>query len=92
MRTMDSFPLDDLLASRADVQLQIDHAVEVAAIRVSHRLTTACSTCGAADADLAWFYFSSPTWTWQKLCGRAGVVAFCDRDREQVAAFISMIN
>ena len=90
--TSDSFPPDDLLASRGDAQLQQENSAEVSTTRAARAGSTSCPACGASGGALSWFYFSSPPWTWQKLCGRAGVVAFCDRDQSQVASFITMLN
>ncbi|HVM16193.1 MAG TPA: hypothetical protein VM290_01250 [Gaiellaceae bacterium] len=89
---MQSFPIADLRASRGDRELQREHADEVADVRGAHAGSVACPTCNASGSELSWFYFSSPPWTWQHLCGRAGVIAFCDRDEVQVASFISLMN
>jgi len=32
----------------------------------------ACARCGCEAATLEWFWFESPDWTWQALCGSAG--------------------
>jgi hypothetical protein len=82
------FPLAHLRASRDDKQLQRANADEMEHVRKS--LDVVCPECGSAD--LAWFWFSSPVWTWQNLCGRAGVVAFCDRDQRQVAFELRLMN
>lgn len=38
------------------------------------RIDRKCPDCGT---NLVEFYFSSPDWTWQCLCGRAGVMTIC---------------
>jgi hypothetical protein len=86
------FPLEDVLASRADQQLQREHAAEVAETRRAQEGSTVCDECGTPGPELAWFYFSSPLWTWRDHCGRAGVIAFCDRGQASVASFVSVIN
>lgn len=39
-----------------------------------------CSKCGNKRVKL---YFSSPSWTWSKLCGRAGEMIICTSCRTQ---------
>lgn len=43
-----------------------------------------CLGCGRPPADLEWVYFTSPAWTWTKLCGRAGWMAICPDCQYQV--------
>ena len=52
----------------------------------------ACPDCGAAPAGQAWFYFESPAWTWDHLCGRAGWMTVCDPCHRQVNFFLEILN
>jgi len=51
-----------------------------------------CSDCKMPPEKLAWFYFSSPAWTWQQFCGREGWVSYCDECDEQIDFFCVMMN
>lgn len=80
---MQTFPLEDLQASRNDERLQAKMQREVEATkRANPRIT--CRECGSS-AKLAWFFFSSPSRSWQMRSGGAGIVAFCDVHERQVA-------
>ena len=50
-----------------------------------------CPDCGSGS-NLSWFYFVSPSWTWEHLCGRAGVIAYCDEHEREVAFFLDRMN
>lgn len=56
------FPWDDVFASMLEKPEKV---------RVTDKV---CPDCGANLVEL---YFSSPAWTWQSLCGRAGVMTIC---------------
>lgn len=86
------FPMDDLDASRHDDRLQAEHAGKVAQTREATGSRTRCPTCGRSGPELAWYFFSSPPTTWRHLCGRAGIMAFCDVDQAQVAFFGTVMN
>ena len=83
------FPASDLQASREDAALQTREAAAVEA--ASRRSGVTCPDCGD-PSSLAWFYFESPDWTWDWLCGRAGVIAYCDVHEQQVAFFLERLN
>ena len=51
-----------------------------------------CPSCGRHGSDLSLIYFSSPAWTWEKLCGRAGWLVLCELCRIQVAFFCEVMN
>lgn len=89
---VESFPIQDIIEAREDVRLQGAHREEVALIRDGQEATTRCPECNATGTDLTWFYFTSPPWTWEHLCGRSGVIAFCDRDQAQVGKSITTMN
>jgi hypothetical protein len=82
------FPRPDLRASRYDESLQ---AREARAVEAAQRCGVTCPDCGDASR-LSWFYFQSPAWTWQNLCGRAGVVAYCDEHDAQVGFLLDKLS
>ena len=86
-----SWPVRDVLASRDDAALQARHTGEVEEARRSAG-TVSCAKCGAAGDALQWFYFESPPVTWQHLAGRAGVIAWCPVDEEQVHFVLLLMN
>ena len=47
---------------------------------------------GDANCAVECFYFVSPSWTWTALCGRAGIVGFCDTHKRQLAFFGELMN
>lgn len=51
-----------------------------------------CPACGRAASELSWIYFSSPAWTWQQLCGRAGWLVICQPCHLQVDFFLDRMN
>ena len=86
----ESFPREDLEASRADKRLQAGSRAAVEEAKRTHA-GISCPDC-RTDSTLVWFYFSSPAWTWEALCGRAGVVAYCDKHERQVAFVLDLMN
>lgn len=85
------FPWEDVQASRANKRLQSRHPVD------QKKMTylpwaSACPICHTPADRLAWFYFKSPEWTWELLCGRAGWLVVCDRCRRQVNFFCELMN
>lgn len=52
----------------------------------------ACPKCGAEPAALTWVYFSTPQWTWEHLCGRAGYLTICEPCQWQVDFFETLMN
>jgi len=86
----EKFPWDDIEASRQDAKKQAKKNARWAQERYgSHAV---CSKCNRTARDLAWFYFSSPDWTWEHLCGRAGWMAVCDHCHEQVLFDCDVMN
>lgn len=51
-----------------------------------------CLGCGRPAAELEWLYFSSPSWTWARLCGRAGWLAICPDCEHQVDFRLTSMN
>jgi hypothetical protein len=79
---MEKFPREQLDSSRHDEALQAKMSREVQATRRANPRVR-CPECGS-NANLVWFFFSSPPKTWQMQAGRAGVIAFCDVHERQV--------
>ena len=84
-------PLEHLTASRRDAALQERGRALVEEARAEAE-DLACPICTRAASELTWFYFRSPPWTWRNLCGRQGVVVFCDRCQAVVANRWDTIN
>jgi hypothetical protein len=84
-------PMADVLASRADGELQARHGHEEAK-RELLPSAAECPGCGRESGDLDWFWFSSPPETWRGLCGRAGWMTFCDGCRRRVEFFLTIMN
>lgn len=87
-----NFPSEDLIQSRRDPGLQAANASVVNGVRIRMQVSVRCPDCGAGGSELAWFFFKSPPPTWAMLCGRAGVIAYCERDNRQVAFFLTIMN
>jgi hypothetical protein len=51
-----------------------------------------CPKCGKVSENLIWINFSSPSWTWEHLCGREGPLSICPDCCIQVEFIIYMIN
>jgi hypothetical protein len=84
------FPWGDVDAARNDAELQSKHDAEAARQEYGHGVK--CSNCSRSAEKLAWFYFSSPAWTREHSCGRAGWMAVCDACRQQVTFACQLIN
>lgn len=82
-------PREEIDASRGDRRLQRANADVVERARADSRL--ACPRCGDGS-QVAWFYFTSPPWTWENLCGRAGPMAVCTRHEEILEFNVDMMN
>lgn len=85
------FPWKDVRAAQADSVLQADHPTDTGIERYSAGAQP-CPECGTPPAFLTWFYFESPPWTWEKLCGRAGWMTLCEWCERQVDFFIEVMN
>lgn len=48
-----------------------------------------CPDCGH---HMIRFFVSSPEWTWQKLCGRAGILTYCPDCKSQHGFLLQMMN
>ncbi len=86
----DQYPWEDVDKARHNQRLQRKHPPGEAD---KYRATAKpCPKCRKASADLAWFYFESPKWTLENLCGRAGWMTVCDTCRVQVDFFLEVLN
>lgn len=52
--------------------------------------TNTCEICG--KKSLVEIYFKSPSYTWEKLCGRAGEMILCTDCKRQVKFRVTMMN
>ena len=48
-----------------------------------------CPDCGETLIEL---FFSSPQWTWEQLCGRAGKMFICPKCHAQKEFFLTRLN
>jgi hypothetical protein len=68
-------PADHVSAARRDERLQAEHVGDVE--QAKRELPgLSCPSCGSTE--LVWLWFSSPPATWERLCGTAGPLAWCD--------------
>lgn len=98
------FPWPDVEASANDEELQRRHrshgqSQAPAILNLSGRTESDvranarnCPGCGRPASELTWLYFSSPAWTWQQLCGRAGWLVVCTPCHLQVDFFLELMN
>ena len=86
------FPWKDVIASRNRRRSSFGpkREEEGRAIHLAH--ASPCPGCNTPAADLAWIWFESPEWTWERLCGRAGWRTVCDACRRQVDFFLDILN
>lgn len=87
----DQFPWEDVEAARKNQRLQREHPVSVGRQRYS-ATAKPCPNCQTPADSLSWFYFESPSETWEHLCGRAGWMTVCDRCHLQVDFFLEVMN
>lgn len=58
----------------------------------SERVRQSSATCPHCGEQLIKIYFSSPSWTWKNLCGRAGDMLICCKCHEQNGFTLTMMN
>jgi hypothetical protein len=90
-RGVDMFPWDQVDSARKDQLLQRRHSIREARMRYEWRAEP-CPKCNKMARELSWFYFSTPRWTWDNLCGRAGWMVVCDECHCQVSFFRESMN
>ena len=54
-----------------------------------HIVRTTCPECGKKYVQL---HFSSPSWTWRALCGRAGTMTICPSCLKQESFILEIMN
>lgn len=57
-----------------------------------HHLALSERTCPDCGERMVLFYYTSPTWTWNSLCGRAGFLTICTSCPKQVDFVLTMMN
>ncbi len=71
------FPWEDVLHSMCEFPEKV------------RKSETFCPICGKNYVEL---YFSSPDWTWQQLCGRAGTMKICIDCMKQAHFHLELMN
>ena len=84
------FPWEDLEACRKKRRRR-SRALDEALERYGPEAKS-CPKCKRPGKDLRWIHFSSPAWTWDHLCGRAGWVTVCEPCRWQVDFFLEIMS
>ena len=57
-----------------------------------HHLALSERNCPDCGERMVVFYYTSPTWTWNSLCGRAGFLTICPSCPKQVDFVLTMMN
>jgi hypothetical protein len=89
------FPTKDVEASAADARLQRKHPVAEAREQLDEVFIRAEAQAVLSGADLErleWIYFSSPKWTWEHLCGRAGWLLWDPEAKRQHGFILTRMN
>ena len=80
-----TFPVENIIACLRDDALQSRHSLRDALERHKDRLAESVE-------DALWFYFESPAWTWENLCGRAGWMVVSKEPMREAAFFLEIMN
>jgi hypothetical protein len=80
-----SFPLEHIIACLRDDKLQSRHRLAEALERYQEKLTEPVE-------NAVWFYFRSPTWTWEHDCGRAGWMVVAKEPPREIAFLLEVMN
>ena len=80
-----SFPLEHIIACLRDDKLQSRHRLAEALERYQEKLTEPVE-------NAVWFYFRSPTWTWEHDCGRGGWMVVDKEPPREIAFFLEVMN
>ena len=89
----DHFPEEDVRAALADNALQSELSQHLEGLE--DRLRTIEAGLRERGEDISgasWMYFSSPDWTWEHLCGRAGLLLFDPSTGRQFAFVMTLMN
>ena len=71
------FPWDDVLNSM---------------VKYHERVSCSNDVCPECGRNCLRIYFSSPDWTWQQLCGRAGTMVICNHCPKQIDFRLEIMN
>ena len=80
-----TFPMEHIIACLRDDNLQSRHSLAEALKRYKEQLAEPVE-------NVVWFYFETPAWTWENLCGRAGWMVVGKESPQQVAFFLEIMN
>ena len=64
----------------------------LACMIAKQKLVLSESVCPDCGERMVVFYYTSPAWTWNSLCGRAGVITICPSCPKQVDFVLTMMN
>ncbi len=79
------FPLEDIIECIENVEFQLHHNPKTARKEYGASIAPETENC-------FWFYFKSPQWTWENLCGRAGWMVLSKKDLKQIDFFLEIMN
>ena len=85
------YPWEDVESSRRNEGLQIRHLADLPRAR-EELVGTQCPGCGRPSDELSCFYFESPSWSWEDLCGAAGWLLACDTCHLQVKFLARVVS
>ena len=80
-----TYPVEDVISCLRDDSLQLRHGLAAAKERYKAGITEPIE-------NAVWFYFQSPAWTWENLCGRAGWMVVAKEPLREVAFFLEIMN
>ena len=86
-KTIKSFgmPIEDVVECMRDTKLQSQHDVQKAIAHYG-------DTIKNPPEDCLWFWFESPDWTWEQLCGRAGWFVISKSNLRFIDFFLERMN
>lgn len=90
----DEFPWEDVEAcfkNKANKARQYHSKKNVKDLKEYHK-DILCPKCKKGINDLEIFYFESPKWTWEHLCGRAGWMIACKNCKKQLYFELGVMN
>ena len=92
--TEEIFPVEDVEASLQDTSLQAANSFSELESELRRDLEAARTRAVEAGASQAtrWIYFSSPDWTWQRLCGREGWLLYDPETKTQLDFVMTVMN
>ncbi|MCB8971483.1 MAG: hypothetical protein M9964_08630 [Solirubrobacterales bacterium] len=88
------FPPEDVAASIADGSLQGRHRTTELDPGIQSDMEEARQRVVAEGASplTRWIYFSSPSWTWEQLCGREGWLLYDPESERQFQFVMTVMN